>query len=253
MNFRSDRLAGAWAGAVQQLAQATPKGWRAERNGAGAVVTRAAAASLNVAYSIDQEPDLEALDEMAREVSVLGVPWSIIVRAGAADAASGLAATYGLTARAGMPLMVCSAAHAVLAADAEPLSLVRPVGSDRSDAYTEALTAGFQAPPGTFGSLMGGGVLDLPGWTGYLAEIDGRPVATGLGVCGPDVVGVFNVAVDPSVRGRGLGRAVTARVLADGFRTGAAEAYLHPSAAARPLYESMGFRVVETWTEFTAV
>ncbi|SNY26086.1 GNAT family N-acetyltransferase [Paractinoplanes atraurantiacus] len=250
MNFLPDRLAWAWAGAVQHLAQATPKGWRAERNGTGAVVTRAAVASLNAAYSVDQEPDLEALDEMARAVSVLGVPWSIIVRAGAAQAAAGLAATYGLTARAKMPLMTCSAATAVLTADVFP---IRPVGSDRSDAYTEALTAGFQAPAGTFGSLMGGGVLDQPGWTGYLAEIDGRPVATGLGVCGPDVIGVFNVAVDPSVRGRGLGRAMTARILADGFATGAAEAYLHPSTAARPLYESMGFRVIETWTEFTAL
>ncbi|MFF5075614.1 GNAT family N-acetyltransferase [Actinoplanes sp. NPDC000266] len=253
MNFLPDRLASAWAGAVQHLAQATPKGWRAERNGTGAVVTRAAVASLNAAYSVDQEPDREALDEMARQVSVLGIPWSIIVRAGAADAAAGLAATYGLTARARLPLMTCSAAMAVLTADPEQLSLVRPVGSGRSDAYTEALTAGFQAPAGTFGSLMGGGVLDIPGWTGYLAEIDGRPVATGLGVCGPDVIGVFNVAVDPSARGRGLGRAMTARILADGFATGAAEAYLHPSTAARPLYESMGFRVIETWTEFTAI
>jgi ribosomal protein S18 acetylase RimI-like enzyme len=63
---------------------------------------------------------------------------------------------------------------------------------------------------------------------------------------------VFNIAVTPQARSRGLGRAMTARVMADGFAAGADTAYLHPSEAARPLYESMGFRVVQTWTTFTA-
>lgn len=82
--------------------------------------------------------------------------------------------------------------------------------------------------------------------------MSGVPVATGLGVLGDAVIGVYNIAVVPAARGGGLGRAMTARVLADGFAAGADVAYLNPSAAGRPLYESMGFRVVATWTTFSA-
>ena len=66
------------------------------------------------------------------------------------------------------------------------------------------------------------------------------------------VVGVFNIAVVPSARGRGLGRALTETVLRDGIAAGADAAYLHTSAMGRPLYESMGFTLVETWTVFQA-
>src|SRR5689334_16319002 len=109
MNLLPDRMAAAWAAAVQQLARTTPKGWQTERGNTGAVVTGAGTASLNAAYSVDGDPDLEALDEMARAVGALGVPWSIVVRMGAADAAAGLAARHGLTARGALPLMVCAA------------------------------------------------------------------------------------------------------------------------------------------------
>jgi ribosomal protein S18 acetylase RimI-like enzyme len=66
------------------------------------------------------------------------------------------------------------------------------------------------------------------------------------------MVGVYNLAVVPRARGYGLGRAMTERVMEDGFAAGAETAYLHSSAAGRPLYESMGFRLVQTWTTFTA-
>ena len=60
--------------------------------------------------------------------------------------------------------------------------------------------------------------------------------------------GVFNIATVPAYRGRGYGRAVTSRIVADGVARGADLAYLQSSEDGYPLYESMGFRTVETWT-----
>ncbi|WP_036329608.1 GNAT family N-acetyltransferase [Microbispora sp. ATCC PTA-5024] len=249
MNTTADRMAAAYFDAIELLCGVTPKGWYAERGSARAAVTHAGVPTLNVAYDTTREPDLGALDAMAAEVGRQGAPWSIMVRGEAGDGVADLAARHGLAGRSDLPLLACSADIAYRAGAAQR-QLVRRVGAAENDLYTDTLTRAFEAPEGAFGSLMGGGVLDADAITGYLAEESGRPAGTGLGVRTSGVVGVFNIAVVPSARGRGLGRAITETVLLDGVAAGADAAYLHSSAMGRPLYESMGFRLVETWTVF---
>ncbi|MEW9533834.1 GNAT family N-acetyltransferase [Microbispora sp. NPDC049125] len=252
MHITADRMAAAYFDAVKVLCGVTPMGWYAERGTARAAVTHARAASLNVAYDTAPEPDLGSLDEMAAEVGRRVAPWSIMVRGEAGDEVAGLAARHGLVEREELSLLACAAGDIVFRGDAVQRKLVRQVGAAASDLYTEVLTQGFEAPEGAFGSLMGGGVLDADAITGYLAEESGRPAGTGLGMRTSGVVGVFNIAVVPAVRGRGLGRAITETVLLDAVAAGAEAAYLHTSAMGRPLYESMGFRLVEKWTAFEA-
>ncbi|MEV6373712.1 GNAT family N-acetyltransferase [Micromonospora musae] len=252
MNSTADRMAAAYSDAIEFLCGVTPKGWYAEQGTARAAVTRAGAATLNVAYDTTREPDLSALDKMATEVGRQAERWSIMVREADDDVAA-LAARHGLVNRSELPLLACAAAELVFRAGPTQREPVRRVGATESDRYTEALTEGFEAPEGTFGPLMGGGVLDADPITGYLAEEKtGKPAGTGLGIVTNGVVGVFNIAVAPSARGRGLGRAITETVLSDGIAAGAEAAYLHSSEMGRPLYESMGFRVVEDWTVFLA-
>lgn len=246
-----DRLAYAWSDAMGRLAGAAPGGLHTGRGQAVAAVTGAAVASLNPAFSPRSDPgpaDLADLDAMADAVAARGLPWSIIVRAGAAEVAAAVAGKYGLTRRHGLPLMAVAAADAVLSVDEKAAGRVRVVGATGHEVYTATLTAAFGVPEGAFGALMGGDVLDAPGFSGYLVP----GTATGFGVQGEGVVGVFNIGVVPERRGEGLGRAVTVRSMADGFAAGAGIAYLHASAAGRPLYESIGFREVECWTMFTA-
>jgi GNAT superfamily N-acetyltransferase len=255
MTTRTNEVAAAWFDAIARLCDAAPKGWRAVHGDALALVSGAATASLNLAVNTGPDPGAasrQALDEAAAAVAGAGVPWSVSVRGAASDAVARLAARHGRTRRAGMTLMDCPAADAGLRADAASGALIRPVSAADAAAYTGALAAGFEAPAEVFAAVMGAGALDAPGFTGYLAEVDGQPVATGCGVRGDGVIGVFNITVVPSARRRGLGRAMTARVMADGFAAGAHTAYLNPSRAGRPLYESMGFRPLETWTTFTA-
>jgi N-acetylglutamate synthase len=72
--------------------------------------------------------------------------------------------------------------------------------------------------------------------------------AVGLGIFGDAIAGIFNIATVPAYRGRGYGRAVSSRIVADAVARGADLVYLQSSEDGFPLYQSMGFHTVETWT-----
>ncbi|MEU5960475.1 GNAT family N-acetyltransferase [Micromonospora parva] len=252
MSTTADRLATAYSDAIETLCRVTPKGWYAERGTARASVTHADVASLNGVFDLTTDPDLGSLDELATEVRAQVPHWSIIVRGEPSTGIADLAARHGLTERSALPLLACATDDIVFRTGSTRRTLIRRVGAAESDTYTDAFTESFEVPDSAFGSLMGGAVLDTDGVTGYLAEESGRPIGTALGISAPGVVGVFNIGVVPSARGRGLGRALTEAVLRDGVAAGADVAYLHSTPMGRQLYESMGFALVETWTLLTA-
>jgi len=104
--------------------------------------------------------------------------------------------------------------------------------------------AGFEMDAAWMRSIVTPGILDAPGLTLYVGYVDGAPLATGLGVRTGRTIGVYNIATAPSARRRGLGRAMTARVIADGVAAGCDVAVLQASDMGRPIYERMGFRTV---------
>ena len=91
-------------------------------------------------------------------------------------------------------------------------------------------------------------VLAAPGLTAYVGRVDGEPCCAGLGSVDRGHVGVFNIATPPAHRRRGFGRAVTARVVADGVRAGAHTAYLQASPMGYSASTSgWASAPVETW------
>lgn len=79
---------------------------------------------------------------------------------------------------------------------------------------------------------------------GALIRSDGEVVAGGLVKLEAGAAGIFALATAPALRGRGLGRAVVAALLAEARRRGAARAYLQvtaANAAALALYARFGF------------
>ncbi len=75
--------------------------------------------------------------------------------------------------------------------------------------------------------------------------IEGQTVGVGLGVVDGDCLTLFEIAVDETLRGRGLGRAVVNSLLHWGKAQGARYAHLQvtsDNAAAAQLYKSVGFR-----------
>jgi ribosomal protein S18 acetylase RimI-like enzyme len=79
---------------------------------------------------------------------------------------------------------------------------------------------------------------------GALAEVNGAVVACGLVKLEADHAGLFAVNTAEGFRGRGLGRAIVAALLAEAKHRGARIAYLQvtrDNAAAIALYRRFGF------------
>lgn len=73
---------------------------------------------------------------------------------------------------------------------------------------------------------------------------DGEPVAAGQVVVQDELAGLYDIITAPGERDRGLGRAVSGRLLAAAARLGARTAYLQVDAgnvAARSVYAALGF------------
>lgn len=75
-------------------------------------------------------------------------------------------------------------------------------------------------------------------------EIDGRMVASGLGIRDREWIGIYAIYVSPSCWRRGYARAICSTLLREAEQTGAKKAYLQVASGnenARRLYESLGF------------
>lgn len=81
-------------------------------------------------------------------------------------------------------------------------------------------------------------------------EIDGRMVASGLGIMDRGHVGIYAVYVDASCRHKGFARDICSTVLTEAQKKGAVRAYLQVvqgNTGARQLYTSLGFTDLYTY------
>lgn len=87
----------------------------------------------------------------------------------------------------------------------------------------------------------------MSGVSMHLGLREGQPVARSMGVVHAGLVGVHNVYVPPSSRGRGYGAALTAAAIDAGRAAGATAACLQATQLGFPVYERMGFRRVDDY------
>jgi ribosomal protein S18 acetylase RimI-like enzyme len=92
----------------------------------------------------------------------------------------------------------------------------------------------------------------FPDFVMLLGELNGVAIATSMAVVTGDLVGVYNVQVQPECRGRGFGRAMTAAAIRAGQTRGANQASLQATPLGEPLYRAMGFRTVYYYLELMA-
>ncbi len=81
-------------------------------------------------------------------------------------------------------------------------------------------------------------------------EIDGRMVASGLGIRDRDYMGLYAIYVSPSCRRRHYARAICSTILREALRHGSTKAYLQVvkgNAFAKDLYSSLGFKDFYTY------
>ena len=247
----ADRAAIALIAAFRTLADSLP-GMHQKQAAPGVIslMSGLPIATLNGVFTDAARPDVTEIDRAAAGLAGLPLPWSIQFRGEPEPAAERVAARYELTARETLPLMVYRPApgqQAPSARESAAAAVRAACPADRTE-YAAALAAGFEAPPEIMAPFSLPEAFTMPGAVPYLAREDGLVVSVGFGVFAEGTAGIFNIATPPAYRGRGYGRAVTSRIVADGIARGADLAYLQSSQDGYPLYESMGFRTVETWT-----
>lgn len=194
----------------------------------------------------DGSADIRGLEGAIDEVESAGGPCWVLVRHGRTPAMEREVRRLGWTHQESLPGMVLHPPELVVVPGPE-----LEVAAVRDEAglavATSVAAAGFEAPPEMLAALFTPEVAAAPGLSIYVARAEGRPVSTATAWLGDGGVGIFNVATPPEHRGRGYGRAVTARAVEDGFASGAELAWLQSSAMGEPVYRKMGFRQVETY------
>jgi ribosomal protein S18 acetylase RimI-like enzyme len=244
----ADAAARGWLDAVTMMAATQPDGYaHATTGGTVELVTGIPVPTMNGVIGITRAPDPVEIAELATSSRLDNMAWAIQVRGDEVDdRIVRTADAHGLGQRFALPFMVKS----LTAADAVPVPGARRVRGAVRGVYQRALAVGFEGPEPLFANLAAPSVVDHPAMRAYLLVRDGTPVATSFGILSGDLVGVFNIAVPPALRGRGYGRAATAAILHDAYVAGARTAYLQSSPDGLPLYRRMGFQLVETWSVF---
>ena len=248
-----DVAARGWMAALEMVAAAQSEGFsRAGAHGTWELVTGAPMPLLNGVFSATRPADADEVATFAASPRLQSVAWSVQVRGEEVDPRIvGTAADHGLLQRSTLPFMLKKLEESDRR-EPEPAGLrVRRVLGDEGVPYRTVMAAGYEGPEELFSFFAAPSVMDHPSMRGYLAEVQGIPVASAFGVLVDDLVGVFNIAVPPRYRRRGYGRAATAAVLRDARAAGARTAFLHASPLGVPLYRAMGFHLAENWTLFT--
>jgi GNAT superfamily N-acetyltransferase len=180
------------------------------------------------------------------EVEAEASPCWIVVRVGRTPTTERVVRDLGFTSEYALPGMVTRPDE--LLTTPGPNVEVRQVHDRHQLGVTEAVaTSGFEAPRGALAPLYTPDIAALSGVSIYLAEAGGQPVSTATAWLGDGGVGIFSVATPPEFRGRGYGRAVTAKAVQAGFADGADIAWLQASPLGEPVYRAMGFRQVDTY------
>jgi hypothetical protein len=172
-----------------------------------------------------------------------GQAWDLIAAGETAEAIASAADLMGLVPGERRPGMLLAPLEGT--PPAVPGLVVREV-RDRAGLETFIVTsaAGFGGGEETFRLLYQPGVLQSPGLTLYVGELDGVPVATAVRVSGYGIAGIGGVSTVPAARRRGIGAAITWRAALDGLAEGCDASFLGASEMGYGVYAQMGYRHV---------
>ena len=216
------------------------------------IFTGVPAPTLNILY-VGPERILSEVDEFAAELSTKDVPWSIQVRGEVDLELRDLAARYGRTSAEPSPLLLWDAELLpTLPTTVPPEARVRTVSGAESEVLAAAMAAGFGAPRALVDQLVQPALLDAPGVTGFVLEVDGEGVGTGHNIKVGDYVMMLGGSVPAQRRRNGYYRALVAARLRAAVADGARYAISENSPMSRPLFESFGAKHFEMLTHLSS-
>jgi N-acetylglutamate synthase len=216
---------------------------------AGLMITRVAFPTLNGVLTIRSTAKAEDVDRLLDVAADQGLPHSLLLRPGCSPELVELVKARGFVEDESIPLMAMERdVESIREAANHPDITIRQLDPEEAGLHALIGAEGFEAPREAFERLVSPAALRLSGFRAYVGLADGEAVTTAVGSTTGKYVGIFDVATPDRHRGRGYGRAVTARAALDGFESGAAYAYLQSSPMGFKVYERLGFRTLETWS-----
>jgi GNAT superfamily N-acetyltransferase len=219
--------------------------WEGGTPSAPAIVSGLPIPTLNGVIAIDPSATADEIRAGLTEVDRHEVPYSVVARPGCRQAAADAARTFALAlAPEEIPLM---AMVGRVAEPALPGVHIRTIGPAEAHLHNDIAASAFGTAPEVFARVTEP-TMRLAGARVYVVEAHGVFVATGLAITTADAISVFNIATAPGRQRRGYGTAVTARAINDGIDAGGEWAWLQSSVPGLPVYERLGFIVLERWS-----
>lgn len=206
------------------------------------------AGAFNTVFAFDPPDDVVEARERIEEVLVSrNTPWLLVTAASGSEALTPLVREFHLRRALVLPGMVRALAPGAPSPAPLGLDIRRVTGREEFRTFARTVARGFGAPP-TLLDAWGDGPTD-PARTAacYLGLVGGKPVCSSLRVSTGRVAGVYFVTTDPEHRHRGYGTAMTWRAAWDGTEDGCTMSCLQASELGRPVYETMGYTVVEEY------
>jgi GNAT superfamily N-acetyltransferase len=245
----ADRANVGWLAATTQLISAQPQVVVRSAGGSALIVSGFPQARANGVFGISADPDPGQLAAFADELPSYHVPWVVRVRG---DVSSNSAA-----ARHGLNTVDHRNLNALPAAEYRPLIgspagvTVHRVTGSAASTFLDIAVAATGVPADSVRSQFVPAVFDSPSASAYLVYVDGKPVASALGVrSGRAVVPVYLFTL-PAYAGKGYGVLAASAALRDSFRHGADLAVAPSDPNVQPVLDALHFRAVDTWTTFS--
>jgi GNAT superfamily N-acetyltransferase len=190
-------------------------------------------------------------DQVAAGVAILrarGAPFWIVLRRGLDDHFRPMLAELGLHPGATpMPGMALDPIPMDLAGRADGLDIHLVEDGPGLRDHARVVSEAYGLDEAAVATIIGERLWERDGNRVYLGESGGRAVAVGMSRQLGTSLGIYTMGTIPEARGRGFGRAMTERLILDGAAVGCTTAVLEASAMGRPLYERIGFRVVQAY------
>jgi GNAT superfamily N-acetyltransferase len=229
--------------AISLLADTVPAGSTALFGTVPVAITGVAGSSFNAVWLL-VPPDPADLRAALDFVRASDIPFTVHVRSELSDLVAA-GPTLGLSDEGRLPCFALE--NGPIPSPMRDLSIER-VELANWKRFLDATIEGFGMPRAMVEALYPAGVLDDPRVRAFVGILEGRPIATSISIRTGTTVGVYSVATAPTVRGRGIGTAMTWHVLADAD-PGWEVAVLQASEMGQPVYERMGFKLVREFTE----
>jgi predicted GNAT family acetyltransferase len=228
---------------IGRLLTTAPEVWTARQPGISAHVSPLPYAGCNGLYIFGSEATAGAIADLVAQVRASGRPFTVKARSsvvGLDDLLAGL----GLHFHEDLPLM------AVEPGDFRPTAyppelVLRTLRPDEPRFHMDLVAHGLGSPRGALDLVMSEANQAKPFWGSYVGEVDGALAVTGSSISGAGHAGLIAIATADDFRRRGYAAALTSRMVADAFASGAGRVFLHSSQMGFRLYEGLGFRKLE--------